>query len=302
MSPQPLRVCLVDMNNGVANQATRCFRRLTDAFAKRVREKNPDLDIVFRHVQPRNLGELPGDDADIVLSSGGPGSPHDGFHEDSWCLDYRKYLDGVVEKNLRTNGNGPKAFLVCHSFEIAVLHFKVAEMRKRPTTKFGVMPAYITDSGQKSGYYSPFGYRLFTWEHRNWEAVNPDTRRITDLGGEILSTESHRKAVVNRGDAILGLTFGHGIDGVQFHPEADKAGVLAWIEDPEHAATVESAYGATLYEKMVKSLANPNRLARTFALMIPSWLTLRFNEIARERGLRPLDSPEQAMQDFDVAV
>lgn len=302
MSPQPLRVCLVDMNNGVANQATRCFRRLNDAFAKRVREKNPDLEVSFRHVQPRNLGELPGEDADIVLSSGGPGSPHDGFDDEAWCLGYRKYLDGVVEKNLKNAETAPKAFLVCHSFEIAVLHFKVAEMQKRPTTKFGVMPAYITSAGQKHGYYAPFGYRLFTWEHRNWEAVNPDLDRLKALGGEILSTESHRKAIVNRGDAILGMSFSAGIDGVQFHPEADKAGVLAWIENPEHAATVENAYGAQLYDKMVKSLANPTRLARTFALMIPGWLTQRFNEIARVRGLRPLDLPEQQMQDFDVAV
>jgi len=290
------------MNNGVANQATRCFRRLHDAFSKRVRAINPDLEITFRHVQPRNLGELPGDDADIILSSGGPGSPHEGFDDDAWCIHYRKFLDSVVDRNLKTNGAGPKAFLVCHSFEIAVLHFKVAEMLKRPTTKFGVMPAYITPSGQKQGYYEPFGYRLFTWEHRNWEAVNPDLKRIADLGGEILSTESHRKAIVNHGDAILGLAFASGVDGVQFHPEADKAGVLAWIENPEHAATVESAYGATLYEKMVRSLADPHRLARTFALMIPGWLTLRFNEIAKERGLRPLDLPEQTMQDFDVAV
>ena len=132
--------------------------------------------------------------------------------------------------------------------------------------------------------------------------MNPNREKLEALGGEILSTESHRKAIVNRGDAILGMSFAKGIDGVQFHPEADKAGVLAWIENPEHAATVENAYGAQLYEKMVKSLADPNRLARTFALMIPGWFTQRFNEIAKVRGLRPLDMPEQAMQDFDVAV
>lgn len=301
MASQPLRICLVDMNNGVANQATRCFRRLNDAFAKRVRERNPDLEVSFRHVQPRNLAELPSDDVDIVLSSGGPGSPHDGF-DDAWCVGYRRFLDHAVERNMKDSARAPKLFLVCHSFEIAILHFAVAEMQKRSTTKFGVMPAYITDAGQKTDYVSPFGYRLFTWEHRNWEAVNPDMKRIAELGGQIVSKESHQKAVVNRGDAILGMRFAPGVDGVQFHPEADKAGVLAWIENPEHAATVESAYGPALYAKMVKSLANPTRLARTFALMIPGWLTLRFNELAAPRGYKPLTMPEQAMQDFDVAV
>ncbi|MGH7283725.1 MAG: hypothetical protein ACRELY_19540 [Polyangiaceae bacterium] len=301
MPPHPLRVCLVDMNNGVANQATRCFRRLNDAFAKRVREKNPDLDVSFRHVQPRNLGELPGDDVDIVLSSGGPGSPNDGF-DDPWCTGFRKFLDRAFDEHMRNTAASPKVFLVCHSFEIATLHFGVAEMVHRPTTKFGVMPAYITEHGKKTDYHAPFGYRLFTWEHRNWEAVAPNKKRIAELGSEILAVESHTKAIVNRGDAILGLQFCPGVDGVQFHPEADKPGVLAWIEKPEHAATVEDAYGAALYEKMVKSLANPARLARTFALMIPGWLTHRFNELAKERGYKPIAMPEQQMQDFDVAV
>ena len=289
------------MNNGVANQATRCFRRLYDAFSKRVREKNPDLDVSFRHVQPRNLGELPGDDADIVLASGGPGSPSDGF-DDPWCTGFRKFLDRSFDQHMKHAAATPKAFLVCHSFEIATLHFGVAEMVRRPTTKFGVMPAYITEQGQKTDYFSPFGYRLFTWEHRDWEAVAPNQKRITELGSEILAVESHKKAIVNRGDAILGLRFCPGVDGVQFHPEADKPGVLAWIEKPEHAATVEDAYGAALYEKMVKRLANPTRLARTFALMIPGWLTHRFNELALERDYKTITLPDQQMQDFDVAV
>ena len=90
-----VRVCLVDMNNGVANQATRCFRRIVDAFGKRVRETNPTLELVFKHVQPRNLGELPSHDDDLVLSSGGPGSPFDGY-DDPWCTGYRAFLDWVV--------------------------------------------------------------------------------------------------------------------------------------------------------------------------------------------------------------
>lgn len=289
------------MNNGVANQATRCFRRLHDAFSKRVRERNPELDVTFRHVQPRNLGELPSDDVDIVLSSGGPGSPHDGF-DDAWGKGYRNFLDRALERNRATNGHGPKVLLVCHSFQIGVLHFGVATLQQRPSKKFGVMPAYVTAAGQAVDYYKPFGYRLFTWEHRNWECVGANEARLAELGGQVLAHESHKKAVVNQGDAIVGIQFSRGIDGVQFHPEADKPGVLAWIEKPEHAATVEDAYGSALYAKMVKTLGDPTRLARTFALFIPGWLTYRFNELAKERGYKPIDVPAQTMQDFDVAV
>lgn len=297
----PLRVCLVDMNNGVANQATRCFRRIIDAFQKRVTAANPGLSVTTTHVQPRNLGELPDSSYDFILSGGGPGAPHDGF-DDTWGLGFRKFMDGVHAANLKDAVASPKLLVVCHSFELAVLHFKVCEMRRRPTLKFGVMPAYLTERGQTSDFLRPFGYRLFTWEHRNWEAVNLDAARLAEIGGEITAMESHAKGVVNTGEAILGIRFGAGIEGTQFHPEADKPGVLAWIEKPEHALAVEGQYGRVLYDRMIKSLGNPERLARTFALCIPGWLTYRFNALAAVRGYKSIAAPELDMQEFDVAV
>ena len=77
---------------------------------------------------------------------------------------------------------------------------------------------------------------------------------------------------------------------------------MNWIERPEHKVAVQDAYGEVLYDRMVKSLANPDRLAKTFALLIPGWLTYRFNEIAPTRDWKPLDPPSQDMASFDVAV
>src|ERR1700722_10817678 len=112
MKLSPLRLCLVDMNNGVANEATRCFRRLFESFSHQVRAANPEIQITLHHVQPRNLGELPEHDADIVLSSGGPGAPSDGY-DDPWCVGYRKFLDRVVDGNLRDPLRAPGLFVVC---------------------------------------------------------------------------------------------------------------------------------------------------------------------------------------------
>lgn len=298
-----LRLCLVDMNNGVANQATRCFRRIVDAFGKRACVANPSLEVVFKHLQPRNLGELPTGDEDLVLSSGGPGSPHDGY-EDPWCTGYRKFLDSVVERNLAHASGAPKALVVCHSFELAILHFAVAEMRKREALKFGLMPAYMTDDGERTDFLAPFGYRLFCWEHRNWEAIGLDEDKLASLGGALLASETHATHDVDKhkGDALLALRFAPGVDGTQFHPEADKPGVMNWIERPEHKVAVQDAYGEDLYDRMVKSLANPERLAKTFALFIPGWLTYQFNTLAEERGWKPLAPPEQRDAEFDVAV
>ena len=297
---QTLRLSLVDMNNGVPNEAVRCFRRLFAGFTARVRAANPRLVVTLEHVQPRNLGQLPSPEADLVLSSGGPGSPHDGWDE-PWCTGYRTFLDGVMDRAARRPDDRPAAFLVCHSYEIAVQHFRFAAMTQRPNLKFAIFPAYLTAEGQQTPFLGPFGDRLFVWEHRCWQAVELDHRRMAAQGGALLATES-RPGQTDKGEGLLGFRFGPGLEGTQFHPEADRPGVLAWIERPEHAEALKDAYGNSLYDRMMKTLADPGRLARTYALLIPGWLTEQFNRLARARGLRPLGPPVQDMGEFEVDV
>jgi len=298
MTAPLLRLSLVDMNNGVVNEATRCFRRIFDAFQNKVRAANPGIEIRLQHVQPRNLGELPDRDADLVMSSGGPGSPHDGWDE-PWCTGYRHFLDHVMDRATQAPATAPGLFVVCHSFEIAVQHFGLAEMRKRESLKFGVMPAYVTEAGRASSLLEPFEDRLFVWEHRSYEAVNLDEKRLAALGGELWAVESRPGGEVDKGDGLLAFRLGPGIVGTQFHPEADRPGVLAWIKRPQHAQNVVDTYGEDLYERMIRTLEDPTRLARTYALLLPTWLMQRFNELARFRGLNPIAAPEQDMRAFE---
>jgi len=292
-----LHVSLVDMNNGVANEAIRCFRRLLTAFVGRVRAANPRLTVHLEHVQPRNLGELPTHDVDLFLSTGGPGSPHDGWDE-RWCTGYRTFLDWMMDAAVRRPEAPPAGFLICHSYEIAVQHFRFAQMRPRRDLKFAIFPAYVTPEGRRAPFLAPFRDRLFIWEHRQWQAVELDARRMAEHGGALLATES-RPGRTDKGEALLSFRFGPGLDGTQFHPEADRAGVLAWIDRPEHAAALQDAYGRSLYDRMMRTLADPTRLARTFALLIPGWLTERFNRLAAVRGLQPIPPPVQSMEEFD---
>lgn len=286
------------MNNGVPNEAVRCFKRLIEAFASKARAANPGLQTPLVHIQPRNLGEVAPRDVDLVLSTGGPGSPHDGF-DDPWALAYRSFLDYVVEQTQKSPLTAPSIFAVCHSFEICTLHFQVARMRERPSTKFGLMPAYMTAEGQKSEVLERFGDRLFAFEHRGWEAVDLDEKKLKSLGGALLARES-RPGRSDKGEGLLGFQFAPGIVGTQFHPEADKPGVIAWITRPEKAEAFKKAYGEELYERMMKSLKDPTRLARTFAILIPGWLTRRFNRLAEVRGLKPIPMPEESMEAFEA--
>lgn len=287
--PAPLRLCLVDMNNGAANQAIRCFRRIIDGFAASVAKANPTLDVSLSYVQPRNLGEAPPRDCDLYLSSGGPGSPFDGY-DDPWCTGYRNALDAIVDGATRRGDAGPSALLVCHSFELAVIHFGVATMAPRAQRKFGVMPIYMTPDGMQSQLLAPFGDRLFAWEHRSWQAIGLEEKRLAELGGALLATESRDEAK-SKGEGLLAFRFATGIQGTQFHPEADRAGAVAWIERPEQAQAVIDAFGELTYRRMLKTLDNPDRLARTFALLIPGWLARRFNALAPHRGWSPVPPP-----------
>jgi homoserine O-succinyltransferase/O-acetyltransferase len=290
-----LRVGVIDMNAGHQNQAIRCIGVLIDQLESRVRLANPGLEIERVHVSPRDKGDVPPNDCHLYISSGGPGSPYDGDGQ-TWVDDYSEFLDGVVDDNEAHNGRGRAVLAVCYSFEMAVRHFDVAEVAPRASRKFGVMPVYTTDDGQQHPLLAPFGDRLFAFEHRNWEAVRLDEGVLKKFGGRLLARES--RDGVSKGEALMAFDFAPGIEGVQFHPEADRPGVMAWVARPDQAEAFKLAYGITTYERMLKTLDNPQRLARTFALLIPGWMTRKFNAIAERHGWNPLPPPVQDMATF----
>lgn len=292
-----LRLCLVDMNNGHANQASRCFAVLVDDFFAKVKARNPHIECEFSKVEPRNKDELPSNSCDFYLSSGGPGGPfdHDG---DPWLAKYRSWVDHVVDENLK-NGRGTPSrslFGVCYSFEVLVRHFAVATMQERARRRFGVMPVYTTSEGMSHPLTGVFADRLFAFEQRSWEAVGLDERVLRDLGGKLLAQESRDGK--SKGQGLLAFDFAPGVEGTIFHPEADKPGVVAWLSRRDQAEAFIDAYGAVTYERMIMTLDNPRRLAKTFTQMLPGWLVRKFNMLAEDRGWRLLEMPTVDLQLF----
>jgi GMP synthase-like glutamine amidotransferase len=288
----PLRVCLVDMNNGHVNQAMRCLRGIVASFFERVRRHNPALQCELGEVSPRNTGVTVPRDYDLYISSGGPGSPYDGDGM-PWVADYGEFLDGVADSAIRGGKNQRAVFAICYSFEMVVRHFRLAAVVPRTERKFGVMPIYTTPEGQAHPLLRPFGDRLFAFEHRSWEAVDLDERKLSALGGELLARES--RDGMSKGRAILGLDVTAGIEAVQFHPEADRPGVMNWVSRPEQAAAFKATYGELTYQAMLRTLDDPRRLARTYALVIPGWMTRRFNMLAAFRGYEEIMPPSETL-------
>lgn len=277
------------MNNGWPNQAIRCFHRVVDQFVARVRSANPNLETIVVQVQPRNLGEAPPDNCDLYLSTGGPGSPYDGYDE-HWSTLYRKFLDTLVDDYACTGDCARSVFLVCHSFELAVMHFGVATMAEMPRRKFGIQPVYMTPAGMRSPLLAPFGDRLFAWENRGWHAVDLNQRRLDELKGELWARES-RESLMDKGRAKSAFLFAPGVEGVQFHPEADHNGAAAWLRPPDKARAAIEAFGELTYTRMLRTLDMPDRLARTFVQLIPGWLTRKFNARTELHGWNPLPVP-----------
>ena len=283
-----LRVCLLDMNSGHQNQAMRCFRGIVTAFFDRVRQHNPGLACRLVEVSPRDTNAPIPRDADFYLGSGGLGSPYDG-DDQPWFTDFNRFLGWMLTEARRSDEDQKSLFGVCYTYELMVRLFGVAEVTMRDSRKFGVMPIYTTSYGRNHPLLAPFRDRLCAFEHRHWEAVNLDKDRLLELGGGLLAQES--RDGYSKGQGLLGFDLGPGIEAVQFHPEADRAGVISWVARPEQAAAFRATYGEDTYQAMLRTLDDPNRLARTFALVIPGFLQRRFNSLCESRGYRSIPPP-----------
>jgi homoserine O-succinyltransferase len=299
MRLRPLRLCIIDMNNAHVNQAMRCLRGLAATFFEQVARKNPGLACELVEVSPRDTAEPVPRDCDLYLSSGGPGSPFDGDGQ-GWFDDYGRFSDQVVESAVRGGADQRALFAICYSFEMVVRHFAVAHVGPRAERKFGVMPIYTTAEGQRHPLLAAFGDRLFAFEHRNWEAIDLDEQRLHALGGRLLARES--RDGVSKGRALLALEVAPGVEAVQFHPEADRPGVMNWVARPEQAAAFKATYGEVTYQAMLRTLDDPRRLARTFALVIPGWLVRRFNALGVPRGYASLEPPSEDVSGAFEAV
>ena len=90
---QGLRIAVLDLYNGVANQGMRCIREIL----VQLRETQ-EPEIVWDEFNVRQKNELPDLTYDIFISSGGPGSPLE-TEGAKWETDYFKWLQQIEQWN-----------------------------------------------------------------------------------------------------------------------------------------------------------------------------------------------------------
>lgn len=263
-----LRIAILDLYEGVANQGMRCIREILNQFSETCQ-----FDIQVDEFEVRLEKQAPGLEYDIYISSGGPGSPLD-TEGSEWEEVYFNWLN-KVEKFNGNPGNIIKkqVFFICHSFQLACRHYGIAEVSKRKSTSFGVFPIhYLTDAEYEpifEGLNDPF----YAVDSRDYQVIKPIHNKIRQMGGTILAIEKNRPHVpLER--AIMAIRFNENMIGTQFHPEADAIGMALYLQTPEKKQTVIENHGQEKWMSMIEQLNDPDKIRYTYAHVLPNFLNM----------------------------
>jgi len=286
---EPISVAILDMNDGFKNQGIGCIYQLLEnsQLSWQNRHQSP-VKLKIEHFRVRDFAEVPKHRFDIYLSSGGPGSPHDGEGK-QWEVDYFKLLDSVIEHN-HYKERKTFFFAICHSFQVLTRHFGFAEVCDAPRSIYGIMPAYPTPNGMSSYMLEGLGERFFAFERRNYQVVHPDESRLAALEAKVLALESRHGL---RGKAIMTLSIGEEFQATQFHPEADRDSILRNFLDPEKREHILAHNGEELFNKMLASLQSEDRVKRTHDLIMPRFLTKAYHHLLEVDSRKAIRTPKE---------
>lgn len=267
---QTARLAILDMYDNTPNQGMRCIREIVSHFGKQLDAEIFDV---------RGQAEVPGLDFDIYISTGGPGSPHEGNGD--WDVKYFDWLESVWNWN-QIPGNPKKhVFFICHSFQMACIHFQVAQVNKRRSKSFGTFPVHKTDIGIDEPLFDGLPNPFYVADFRDWQAVQPDLDRLDEMGAEILCLEKIRPHVqLER--AIMAIRFSEEFFGTQFHPEADSEGMLQHFLDPERRKVIIEEHSEKKYLEMIDHLRDSDKIELTHNIVLPLFLSRAIRAVRRE--------------------
>lgn len=268
-----LRVAILDMYEGVANQGMRCIREILNQFG----ETN-SINIKRDEFEVRGELQLPGLDYDIYISSGGPGSPLD-TEGSGWEIGYFEWLNKVENWNNNPIQDRKKHVLfICHSFQLVCRYQKVANVCQRKSTAFGIFPIHLLREGNKEPVFEGLKDPFYAVDSRDFQVIQPDHNRLREMGASILALEKERPHIpLER--AIMGIRFNPYMIGTQFHPEADPIGMSIHLQTEEKKKTVIDNYGIDKWNSMIEHLNDPDKILNTYSHVLPNFLNQAIKEM-----------------------
>lgn len=266
MSDKPIRIAIIDLYDNEPNQGMRCIREI-------ISQRNAEFRsnwFAYEVFETRYKGVVPGDEFDIYISSGGPGSPFDGQGK-VWEKRYFGLLDKIWSHNQRHADNRRFVFFICHSFQMMARYFELATVRQRCRKSFGIVPVLKTEAGQDDPLLKDLPQVYYAADFRQFEVVEPRADRFAELGAGILSHEKLRKDAELE-HAMMAIRISPEIVGTQFHPEADPESMLYHFRQPERKEQVIAEHGVEKYDEMLAHLKDPQNILLTRRTVLPGFL------------------------------
>ena len=256
-----IKVAVLDLYEGTANQGMRCIRELLGTYSEI---------IDFEEFDVRCEAALPDLNFDIYISSGGPGDPR--YGDGIWDVAFYRWMRMVWDYNADKHNKRKKyVFFICHSFQMACIHFNVAKVTERKSMSYGTFPVYSTADGERELIFSGLENPFYIADFRRFQVVQPDYQLLSQIGARILAIEKPRPEIpLER--AVMGIRFSKEIVGTQFHPEADATGMLIWLQDEEMKNRICEEHGQEKYEQMKKDLSDSNKIEKTQKTVLPAFL------------------------------
>ena len=261
-----IRIAILDLYEGFANQGMRCIREILNQFG----ETN-NMDVSWDEFDVRQKNEVPDLSYDIFISSGGPGSPLDSKGSE-WEKVYFNWLH-KVEKWNSSDANVQKkyVFFICHSFQLACRHYNIGNVCQRKSTAFGVFPIHLLKEGKKEIVFEGMKDPFYAVDSRDYQVIEPKHNHLTEMGATVLAIEKERPHIqLER--AIMAVRFNEYMIGTQFHPEADAVGMSMHLQTAEKKKTVIENYGEEKWASMIEQLNDPDKIIFTYQHILPKFL------------------------------
>lgn len=264
-----LRAALLDLYNGEPNRGIPMLRSLLNRHADA---------LTFDHFDVRARNEVPDLSYDIYLFSGGPGDPLESGKP--WCAPFYGLIEDLWQWNREPHplpsptGEGePKkhVFFVCHSFQMACHHFGLGEVSQRYKMSFGTYSVHKTHAGKEDPLFEGLPDPFYIADFRRYQVTKPSHERLRAMGAQVLCLEKLRPHV-HYERAVMAIRFSPEMIGTQFHPEADPEGLLTYFMEEERKKSIVEEHGESRYDRMIRDLANPQKIQRTFQTIIPKFL------------------------------
>lgn len=259
-----IKIALLDMNNHKANQGMRNIKEISQVFKETAEDK-----VTIEVFDVRYKNEMPNvADFDIFISSGGPGNPHREGYE--WEEKFANFLDEIWAYN-KNQDQKKFLFLVCHSFQLASIHWNIGNICKRKSYSFGVMPIHKTDEGEQDFLLKNLPQPFYAVDSRAYQFIEPDDQKMEDLGMKILALEKVRPHI-HLERAVMAIRFSDEIFGTQFHPEADSKGMLENLKDQNNRDAMIENFGMEKYLETIDRMDDPDKIILTQAQILPRFL------------------------------